>query len=98
MTGGRTRAVLPLENLHDPSLRESAGPGWREDLAAVTAIGQRLLAGGGLTVGLAALRAAGVSCADVEASDLRVTFFVPRASGEAALRALHAALVEGGGQ
>jgi aspartate kinase len=95
MIEGRTRAVLPLENLHDPSLRESAGLGWRDDLAAVTAVGQRLLAGGGLPIGLAALRGAGIPCADLEASDLRVTFFVARSSGEAALRSLHAALVGG---
>jgi aspartate kinase len=96
VTAGRTRAVLPLENLHDPSLRESAGLRWRDDLEAVTAVGQRLLAGGGLSSGLGALRKAGIPCTDLEASDLRVTFFVAQSCGEAALRALHAALVEPG--
>jgi aspartate kinase len=92
---GRTRAVLPLENLHDPALRELPGLTWRDDLAAVSAVGQRLLAAGGVAAAFAALMACGIAPAEVEASDLRATFFVARERADEAARALHAALVEG---
>jgi aspartate kinase len=93
--GGRTRAVLALENLHDPALRGTPGLAWREDLAAVTAVGRRLLSAGGLAKGLRAFEAAALRVEEIEATDLRLTFFVAREKGEDAARAVHAALVEG---
>jgi aspartate kinase len=91
---GRVRAVLPLENLHDRSLRDAPGVSWQDGLAAVTAVGRCLLASGGLTAGALALAAAGIAVAEVDASDLRVTFFVSQERAVEAARVLHAALVE----
>lgn len=93
--GGRTRAVLSLQNLHDDQLRQNPALRWREDLAAVTAVGRRLIAAGGVAASLRALAERGIDVLDVDASDVRLTVFVPKADGAAAARALHLTLVTG---
>src|SRR5207244_2186118 len=76
VAGGRARAVLSLQNLHDSKLQSAAGLRWREDLAAATAVGRRLLAAGGVAAAAAALADAKIPVEEVDATDVRVTFFV----------------------
>ena len=86
-------AVLSLQNLHSSKLAQTPQVTWREDLAAATAVGRRLLVSGGVAAGLGALASAGVEVFDVDATDVRATFFVSKAAGPAAARILHDVLV-----
>jgi aspartate kinase len=90
---GRTVAVLSLQNLHSDSLARTEGVSWREDLAAATAVGRRLLVAGGVAAALSALAREGIAVCDVDASDVRATFFVSKGAGAQAARVLHAVLV-----
>jgi aspartokinase len=90
---GFVRAVVPTQNLHDERLRGHAELVWKEGLAAVSAVGRRLLSGGAVAAGLAALAHEGIDVKELEAADTRVTVFVSAQDGATAARILHRALV-----
>jgi aspartate kinase len=90
---GFVRAVVSTQNLHDGRLRAHAELVWKEGFAAVSAVGRRLLSGGAVAAGLAALAHEGIDVKELEASDTRVTVFVSAPDGTTAARILHRALV-----
>jgi len=92
-------ATIPQLNLPDwPARRAELAPvlegaTLEDDLALVSVVGDGLLAAGGLARLASALSAVGVTPRARLGHALRVSALVPRASREAAERALHAAFV-----
>ena len=99
-----TVIVLSRENLHEEArvradLERRFGARIRivDDLGAVTAVGAGITASfEHLRRGSEALAAATISAASAETTPLRITWTVPRAKLDEAVRALHRAFLEGG--
>ena len=102
VASGRTTLIVPRDNLHDEArfrdaLRESFGARARliDGLAAVSVVGAGINATYANVRGWSqALMAAGIPPAAVATSSFRITWMVPRAQADAAVRTLHAAFIE----
>jgi aspartate kinase len=99
-TGGELEAWIPLENVHGPealsqALRALPGAVLLDDLCQVTIVGSGLGAGPEpLARALSAL-APLAALSGVAVAPLRLSFLLARAQGAEAVRALHAAFIEG---
>ncbi|MGH9349874.1 MAG: aspartate kinase [Vicinamibacterales bacterium] len=98
----RTSLVISRENLHDESnvramLAARFGDRARlsDGLGAVSAIGAGITAGfGNVRAGSAALGGRGIAPGGMATSSFRITWMVPRARVDDAVRALHARFIE----
>jgi aspartate kinase len=101
MSRGRTTLVISRENLHDePNIRGALAAGFgnrvvlTDGLGAVSAIGAGINASyANVRTGITALAEAGIDSHGMSTSSFRITWMVPNADVERAVRTLHACFI-----